>query len=206
MIRHYERLDTNKLVRIGIALIGGAILFANIVYVALLAWNNPEALAILAPVIAPGMTAGAVIVTGAWIGKTADRRFTGACVALAGALFLWTYSVSADSGDVTNMNVYVLLFFSPAGVPLEVALFAIGLKVFARERLAGLCMIVPGAGFLPFLVYITPLIVLGPEAVGTGLVPGEILAHGGMVVGAAMLVLGLVMVWQARCMRSYHAP
>ncbi|RNJ76094.1 MAG: hypothetical protein EB830_04970 [Nitrosopumilus sp. H13] len=201
-------MDTDKLVRIGIALIGGGILFANIAFTILFASDNPEALAILAPVIAPGLAVGAVLVASARIRKTADRGFVGACAALAGAVFLCTYSASAaaaDSGAVRIINVYILLIFSPVGVPLGVALLAIGLKVFARERLTGLCMIVPGVGFLPFLVYIAALSTLGSEAAAI-LAPVEVPTHGGAVVGATMLILGLVTVWQARRMRLGHAP
>ncbi|RNJ78441.1 MAG: hypothetical protein EB829_04800, partial [Nitrosopumilus sp. H8] len=194
-------VNTDKLIRIGIVLLGGGILFANITFTALLVSGSPEDPAIQIPVIAPGLAVGAVLVIGARIGKTADRGFTGACVALAGAVFLWTYSASVasmDSGTVEFVNIYVLLIFGPAGAALGAPLLVIGIRAFLRERMFGLCMMVPGAGFLSYAAYSIILPLVWPQFpdISKGLqllheITDVIHLFGSLMVGAAMVAVGL---------------
>ncbi|RNJ75547.1 MAG: hypothetical protein D9C04_04105 [Nitrosopumilus sp. B06] len=192
-------MNTDSLVKIGTVLIGGGVLFVNIIHVGVAAWDLPEAFTAQMLVVVPGLATGVVLIAGAKVGKTVDRRFVGICMVLVGAMFLWAGIVSAVLRDFEVLGAYKILVFGPVGVPLGVALLVIGLRIFAHERLVGLCMMIPGVGFLPFFIYIVIDYTLGIEA--SDILPViEIIAHGGAVVGTILMIPSLVIVWQTRHM------
>ena len=181
--------------RIGTGLLGGGILLANAVHAADAAWY-PGDLPYQMLVLAPGLAAGPALAMGAYTGRAADRRFAGICMAVAGARFLGGHAAPAalPHSDLAMVhNPYRMLVYSPAGPPLGAALLIVGIKAVARDRLAGLCMLAPGAaGFFPFLV-LDPGLILWLGAAGDVLFY-ETVRHGGTAVGAALLALGLAMV------------
>ncbi|RNJ79689.1 MAG: hypothetical protein D9C04_04130 [Nitrosopumilus sp. B06] len=217
-------VNTYKLIRIGLALLGGGILFVGLAYGAGLAvsWATESAYHFIN--IAPGLVVGSVLIAGAWTGRIADRGFTGSCIILAGATLMAGDNVSNVTRGLFPDSIigpYSILTFGPVGAALGAPLLVIGIRAFLRERMSGLCMIIPGAGFLPYAAYsiILPLVWPLPDTSEDlqfpGISEGLQLLHeitdvihlfGSLVVGAAMVAVGLATVWQARRTRSDHAP
>ncbi|RNJ76296.1 MAG: hypothetical protein EB830_04595 [Nitrosopumilus sp. H13] len=189
-------------------MIGGGVLFVNIIHAGGIAWDFPEAFIAQMIVVVPGLVTGAVLIIGAKVGKTADRRFVGICMVLVGAMFLWPDIVSEalkDSG-IEIFGFYKILIFGPVGIALGVVLLVIGLRIFARERLVGLCMTILGAGFLPALISFITHRAPGLEVLEAALPVNEIITHGAAVVGAILMIPSLVIVWQTKRVRSSHTP
>ncbi|MDA7953097.1 MAG: hypothetical protein MPJ05_04660 [Nitrosopumilus sp.] len=185
------------MLRIGTGVLGGGILLVNAVYLTFTGLGLPEYFYPLSAL--PGSAAGALLVAGAARGWIRGRAFFGACMILAGAIFLSAGVIDAgflDSHYVLPASfMYEVVTVGITGLALIVVLLAAGAAAYRRDWLAGLCMLFPGAMLLaPILLHMIIQAAAGPFS------PLLYAGHMdlGMAAGAGLLALGAGAVWQAR--------
>ncbi|MDA7999450.1 MAG: hypothetical protein MPI82_06315 [Nitrosopumilus sp.] len=185
------------MLRIGTGVLGGGILLVNAVYLTFTGLGLPEYFYPLSAL--PGSAAGALLVAGAARGWIRGRAFFGACMILAGAIFLSAGVIDAGFLDSHYMLpasfMYEVVTVGITGLALIVVLLAAGAAAYRRDWLAGLCMLFPGAMLLaPILLHMIVQAAAGP------LSPLQNASYLdlGMATGAGLLALGAGAVWQAR--------
>ncbi|CAI9830622.1 membrane hypothetical protein [Nitrosopumilaceae archaeon] len=184
------------MLRIGTGVLGGGILLVNAVYLTFTGLGLPEYFYPLSAL--PGSAAGALLVAGAARGWIRGRAFFGACMILAGAIFLSAGVIDAgfhDSYMRPVSHMYKAVTVGATGPVLSAVLLAAGAAAYRRDWLAGLCMLFPGAMLLaPGLLRMIIQAAAGP------LSPLLYAGHMdlGMAAGAGLLALGAGAVWQAR--------
>ncbi|MDA7997910.1 MAG: hypothetical protein MPI93_07905 [Nitrosopumilus sp.] len=184
------------MLRIGTGVLGGGILLVNAVYLTFTGLGLPEYFYPLSAL--PGSAAGALLVAGAARGWIRGRAFFGACMILAGAIFLSAGVIDAgfhDSYMRPVSHMYKAVTVGATGPVLSAVLLAAGAAAYRRDWLAGLCMLFPGAmllapGLLRMIIWaaagpFSPLLYAGHMDLG-------------MAAGAGLLALGAGAVWQAR--------
>ncbi|MDA7942163.1 MAG: hypothetical protein MPJ02_07885 [Nitrosopumilus sp.] len=184
------------MLRIGTGVLGGGILLVNAVYLTFTGLGLPEYFYPLSAL--PGSAAGALLVAGAARGWIRGRAFFGACMILAGAIFLSAGVIDAgfhDSYMRPVSHMYKAVTVGATGPVLSAVLLAAGAAAYRRDWLAGLCMLFPGAMLLaPILLHMIVQAAAGP------LSPLQNASYLdlGMATGAGLLALGAGAVWQAR--------
>ncbi|MDA7953099.1 MAG: hypothetical protein MPJ05_04670 [Nitrosopumilus sp.] len=186
------------MLRIGTGMLGVDMLLGSAIHLSLI-WMGPS-LEYFYPISAlPGSVVGVLLAAGAARGWIRGRAFFGACMILAGAIFLSAGVIDAgflDSHYVLPASfMYEVVTVGITGLALIVVLLAAGAAAYRRDWLAGLCMLFPGAMLLaPILLHMIIQAAAGPFS------PLLYAGHMdlGMAAGAGLLALGAGAVWQAR--------
>ena len=186
------------MLRIGTGMLGVDMLLGSAIHLSLI-WMGPS-LEYFYPISAlPGSVVGVLLAAGAARGWIRGRAFFGACMILAGAIFLSAGVIDAgfhDSYMRPVSHMYKVLTIGPiVGPVLSAVLLAAGAAAYRRDWLAGLCMLFPGAMLLaPILLHMIIQAAAGPFS------PLLYAGHMdlGMAAGAGLLALGAGAVWQAR--------
>ena len=186
------------MLRIGTGMLGVDMLLGSAIHLSLI-WMGPS-LEYFYPISAlPGSVVGVLLAAGAARGWIRGRAFFGACMILAGAIFLSAGVIDAgflDSHYVLPASfMYEVVTVGITGLALIVVLLAAGAAAYRRDWLAGLCMLFPGAMLLaPILLHMIVQAAAGPLSPLRNASYLDL----GMATGAGLLALGAGAVWQAR--------